>query len=111
MPHLWVRSEQRANEERVGLTPEGAALCKTAVKTLARFTETIVFLLIGTGFWLYTLGSVERGPANATAAQPTPTPRWAHCAPCPFYIVHWTSLPKAHGVGRIDVRPRILRRL
>ena len=25
MPHLWVRSEQRANEERVGLTPEGAA--------------------------------------------------------------------------------------
>ena len=50
------------------LTPEGAALCKTAVKTLARFTETIVFLLIGTGFWLYTLGSVERGPANATAA-------------------------------------------
>jgi saccharopine dehydrogenase (NAD+, L-lysine-forming) len=25
MPHLWVRSEQRANEERVGLTPRGAA--------------------------------------------------------------------------------------
>lgn len=25
MPHLWVRSEQRANEERVGLTPQGAA--------------------------------------------------------------------------------------
>jgi saccharopine dehydrogenase (NAD+, L-lysine forming) len=23
--HLWVRAEQRANEERVGLTPEGAA--------------------------------------------------------------------------------------
>ncbi len=25
MPHLWVRAEQRANETRVGLTPEGAA--------------------------------------------------------------------------------------
>ena len=25
MIHLWVRAEQRANEERVGLTPEGAA--------------------------------------------------------------------------------------
>lgn len=25
MPHLWVRAEERPNEERVGLTPEGAA--------------------------------------------------------------------------------------
>lgn len=25
MTHLWVRAEQRANEERVGLTPKGAA--------------------------------------------------------------------------------------
>jgi len=25
MSHLWVRAEQRANEERVGLTPDGAA--------------------------------------------------------------------------------------
>ena len=25
MTHLWVRAEQRANEERVGLTPDGAA--------------------------------------------------------------------------------------
>ena len=24
MPHLWVRAEQRPNEDRVGLTPEGA---------------------------------------------------------------------------------------
>ncbi|GHE01670.1 saccharopine dehydrogenase [Defluviimonas sp. 20V17] len=26
MTHLWVRAEQRPNEERVGLTPEGAAM-------------------------------------------------------------------------------------
>ena len=25
MTHLWIRAEQRRNEERVGLTPEGAA--------------------------------------------------------------------------------------
>lgn len=30
MTHLWVRAEQRANEERVGLTPEGAAKLITA---------------------------------------------------------------------------------
>ena len=28
--HLWVRAEQRAHEERVGLTPEGAAALVTA---------------------------------------------------------------------------------
>ncbi|MDE2446560.1 MAG: saccharopine dehydrogenase, partial [Alphaproteobacteria bacterium] len=32
-PHLWVRAEQRAHEERVGLTPEGAAaLIKAGIK-------------------------------------------------------------------------------
>ena len=25
MTHLWVRAEQRPNEERVGITPDGAA--------------------------------------------------------------------------------------
>lgn len=30
MTHLWVRAEQRLNEERVGLTPEGAAALKAA---------------------------------------------------------------------------------
>ena len=38
------------------LSPAGAKLCKTVVSSLAKFTETIVFLLIGYGFWLYTLG-------------------------------------------------------
>lgn len=30
MTHLWVRAEQRANEERVGLTPAGAAALRAA---------------------------------------------------------------------------------
>ena len=30
MTHLWVRAEQRDNEERVGLSPEGAAALITA---------------------------------------------------------------------------------
>ncbi|MCX7350202.1 MAG: saccharopine dehydrogenase, partial [Alphaproteobacteria bacterium] len=33
MTHVWVRAEQRPNEERVGLTPEGAAaLVKAGLK-------------------------------------------------------------------------------
>ena len=33
MVHLWVRAEQRAHEERVGLTPEGAAaLVKAGIR-------------------------------------------------------------------------------
>ncbi|MEC8575421.1 MAG: saccharopine dehydrogenase, partial [Pseudomonadota bacterium] len=33
MTHLWVRAEQRPNEERVGLTPEGAkALMDAGIK-------------------------------------------------------------------------------
>ena len=30
MTHLWVRAEQRPNECRVGLTPEGAAALRAA---------------------------------------------------------------------------------
>lgn len=30
MTHLWVRAEQRANEQRVGLTPEGATQLRAA---------------------------------------------------------------------------------
>ena len=33
MTHLWVRAEQRPNEERVGLTPEGVkALVQAGIK-------------------------------------------------------------------------------
>lgn len=38
------------------LSPAGSKLCKTVVSGLAKFTETIVFLLIGYGFWLFMLG-------------------------------------------------------
>lgn len=30
MPHIWVRAEPRENEDRVGLTPEGAATLRSA---------------------------------------------------------------------------------
>ncbi|KAL1523861.1 hypothetical protein AB1Y20_018780 [Prymnesium parvum] len=66
------------------LSPAGAKLCKTIVKTLAKFTETIVFLLIGYGFWLYTLGHtstsvaarhpelIHQGEGNSTVLPNTP---------------------------------------
>mgnify|MGYP000143141485 CR=1 FL=1 len=33
MTHLWVRAAQRPNEERVGLTPEGAAALRALVES------------------------------------------------------------------------------
>ena len=38
------------------LSVEGATLCKTTVRVLAKLCETIVFVLMGYGFWLYTIG-------------------------------------------------------
>ncbi len=35
MVHLWVRAEQRPHEERVGLTPEGAAALVAAGITVS----------------------------------------------------------------------------
>ena len=49
---------------RRNLTPEGAELCKTVVKTLAKLCDTIIFVLMGLGFWLYTIG----GQAPSTLA-------------------------------------------
>ena len=41
MTHLWVRAEQRANEERVGLTPEGcSALIKAGVRVTVEDSDT-----------------------------------------------------------------------
>ena len=41
MTHLWVRAEQRDNEERVGLTPQGAAtLIKTGINITVEESPT-----------------------------------------------------------------------
>ena len=41
MTHLWVRAEQRDNEERVGLTPEGAAaLIKSGITVTVEQSST-----------------------------------------------------------------------
>ncbi|WP_299552101.1 saccharopine dehydrogenase [uncultured Tateyamaria sp.] len=41
MTHLWVRAEQRENEDRVGLTPEGAAKLITAgIKVTVEDSQT-----------------------------------------------------------------------
>ena len=36
MTHLWVRAEQRPNEERVGLTPDDRLHCKATTVCHAR---------------------------------------------------------------------------
>ena len=41
MTHLWVRSEQRANEDRVGLTPKGAsALLKKGISVTVEESQS-----------------------------------------------------------------------
>ena len=41
MTHIWVRAEQRANETRVGLTPDGAAtLLKAGFKVTVEASDT-----------------------------------------------------------------------
>ncbi|MCA2011694.1 saccharopine dehydrogenase [Cereibacter sphaeroides] len=81
MVHLWVRAEQRPNEERVGLTPEGAAA------------------LIAKGFRV----TVEESPVRALALQPyldagceaAPYASWPE-APADAIIFGLKELP-AHG--------------
>ena len=41
---------------RKNLSVEGAQLCKTSISALAKLCETVVFVLMGYGFWLYTIG-------------------------------------------------------
>ena len=67
MVHLWVRAEQRQHEERVGLTPEGAAS------------------LIARGFRL----TIEDSPTRALPLQPFID---AGCAVAPF--ASWPDAPR-----------------
>lgn len=67
MVHLWVRAEQRPNEERVGLTPEGAAS------------------LIARGFRV----TIEESPHRALPLAPYLA---AGCAAAPF--ASWPSAPR-----------------
>lgn len=67
MVHLWVRAEQRPNEERVGLTPEGAAA------------------LIARGFRI----TIEESPHRALHLDPYAK---AGCAVAPF--ASWPGAPR-----------------
>jgi NhaP-type Na+/H+ or K+/H+ antiporter len=77
------------------LSTEGAKLCKTAVKAIARLCETIIFVLMGYGFWLYTIGgtppSVLSPGGNASGSH-----SHAHAA------ANATSAPSVGGALRFD---------
>jgi saccharopine dehydrogenase (NAD+, L-lysine forming) len=48
MTHLWVRAEQRPNEERVGLTPEGASeLVKSGIKVSVEQSHSRAIAIAG----------------------------------------------------------------
>lgn len=60
MTHLWVRAEQRPNEERVGLTPEGAAaLVKAGIRVTVEESAVRAIPIDG-----YRLAGCEIAPQN-----------------------------------------------
>ena len=60
---------------RRNMSAAGAALSTTTVQWLAKFSETSVFVLIGYGFWLYTIG----GGAEDVAVGPLAFPNRTFC--------------------------------
>ena len=69
MTHLWVRAEQRANEERVGLTPEGcAALIKAGIQVTIEESDVRAIAIDGyraAGATIAVQNSWPDAPANA----------------------------------------------
>ena len=60
MTHLWVRAEQRPNEERVGLTPDGAArLVKAGIRVTVEQSSVRAIPIDG-----YRAAGCEIGPEN-----------------------------------------------
>ena len=53
------RPPTRRRYVKKNLTEEGAALCVTVIHAVAKFAETIIFVLIGCGFWLYLVGKIR----------------------------------------------------
>jgi saccharopine dehydrogenase (NAD+, L-lysine-forming) len=69
MTHLWVRAEQRPNEERVGLTPEGAAaLIAAGVKVTVEQSSVRAIAIdgyIAAGCTIAPENAWPRAPADA----------------------------------------------
>lgn len=66
MTHLWVRAEQRPNEERVGLTPEGAAaLLRAGIRVTVEASATRAIPIEG-----YRAAGCAIAPENAWPEAP-----------------------------------------
>ena len=66
MVHLWVRAEQRAHEERVGLTPEGAAaLVRAGIRVTVEASSVRAIPIDG-----YAAAGCEIGRENAWPEAP-----------------------------------------
>ena len=67
MTHLWVRAEQRENEERVGLTPEGAAeLIKAGLRVTVEQSSVRAISIEG-----YIEAGCEIAPENTWPSAPS----------------------------------------
>ena len=69
MTHLWIRAESRANETRVGITPEGVRhLCEKGIRVTLEESPTRVIPMAryaGTGAEIATEGSWTEAPREA----------------------------------------------
>ncbi|WP_372884377.1 saccharopine dehydrogenase [Shimia sp.] len=66
MTHLWVRAEQRANEERVGLTPQGAgALIAKGIRVTVEDSATRAIPIAG-----YRAAGCDIAPENSWPEAP-----------------------------------------
>ncbi len=66
MTHLWVRAEQRKNEERVGLTPDGVkALLQAGIRVTVEESHVRAIALDG-----YRAAGAEIAPENAWPTAP-----------------------------------------
>lgn len=67
MTHLWVRAEQRANERRVGLTPDGAAaLIALGIRVTVELSANRVLPITG-----YRVAGCAVAPENAWPEAPS----------------------------------------
>ena len=108
MTHLWVRAEQRPNEERVGLTPEGAAAliarrASGSASRRARCARSRSTATAAAGCEIVAGPFLARRPARRDHLRPQGTARRRHAAR-PRHIMFGHAFKGQHAGRRLLAR-------
>ena len=99
MTHLWLRAEQRAHEERVGLTPEGAAaLIKAGIRLTVEESSVRAIPLQG-----YIDAGAEIAPENSWPDAPRDASGAVTATVVPGSTL-WAIASETYGDGVLYVR-------